>query len=151
MTSLLALPEGINPTDIYYLIDKVTLRTKRALTGEQRRFLRENCGRLDIRNGRYIPQRIDQVLTLYQPNLHALSFLAEQGADFTVNDVEIKLEIILPDERTKLRVRDLFDRHFVQPWHGKYSFRIETGGTYTKDFARSTRRRRPGHGVARPV
>ena len=100
------------------------------------RYLSKNSSHVDQRPGRFI-RNSDKVilLTVVNPNNRALERIAEYD-DFMVNYHERARDFHM-DRNSALVMLDIFDRHFVQPRHGKDEFYAEENGTYT-------RRNRPG-------
>ncbi len=118
--------------------DKLAFRTARPLPEKQMRILRKNTSFVDIRRGHHI-RGSDNVLilTVINPNDRALRLLGSRN-NLVVNYVEVARDTILVDERTPRQLREIYDRAFVQPRHGKRQNILQENGTYTGQI-------RPGH------
>ncbi len=113
-------------------IDKVTFRYQKGLTEKQMRLLREHARSVNQRYGHPIRgEDAAFLLTIVAPNDTALTFLAKRRK-WICNYIEIALDIVTPDNQTAVNLVDLFDRHFVQPWHGKAEVHAEENGSYTR-------------------
>jgi hypothetical protein len=109
---------------------------------QQERFLnrlKENANFADIRPGEW-PRDFESILTVVNPNDRALRILARQPL-LTPRYGEIACDMIVSEQAIATKLHKIFDRHFVQPWHGTHETRhdnISGSTTYTGQ-------ERPGH------
>jgi hypothetical protein len=134
ITNIGGLAERCNPVVARYpFFDKVNIRMGRKLTHDEMSFLRENATFADTNPGHYVRGFVSDVLTIVNPNEAALQLLVELPKAM-VNWLEVAVDLIV-DADTKWLLRDLFDQHFVQPWHGRHvQIRLD-GGSYSGQAA----------------
>ena len=126
-----ALARQINIEVRYDYIDKIAVRITRDISKSELRFLQDNVVEfVDYRQGHYTRGFVNGVLTIVAPKPPALQFLADLPDRTIVNYLEVARDYIC-DEGTKWLLRDLFDRHLVQPWHGRHVQVREENGSYT--------------------
>jgi hypothetical protein len=109
----------INPQATYNFFDAIRFRLPRPLNISKIKFLRSrDCAQsLTSWRGRYIPGFDSQVWTIVAPTEEAVRLLADlQGIN--INYAEVAHDLILRPGQPAL-MHDLFDAHFVHPWHGK--------------------------------
>ena len=120
-----------NIENAHDFIDAMRVRVTRDLSKSQLLFLHPpNTESVDYRPGHYIRGFAHNVLTVVAPKPPALQLLAELPKGSFVNYIEVARNFIC-DEQTKWGMRDLFDMHFVHPWHGKHVQVREENGSYT--------------------
>src|SRR5262249_50700549 len=97
----------------------------------------------DIRRNNF-PRNFEFIVTVTSPRERELRILA-QWSGLTLRSAEIALDLVT-DRQTAQELDDLFNRHFVQSWHGKQTTRRVHNGTYTgKDYRNDEGvKRRPG-------
>jgi hypothetical protein len=129
MQNICDLVAAIKRADRYYYFHAVNVRTRRDLTLAELRFLRQHSSDAEIHAGQYIHGFSKDVLKIVKPDLAAQQFIAAlPGA--MINRLEVAKDLIVGAE-IKWALRDVFDDHFVQPWHGdQVQWRLN-GGSYT--------------------
>ena len=134
MPKISSLLWGINTSveAAYHYFHAINIRVRQNLTCEEIRFLRQNADFVTVRRGNYIRGYSMGVLTVVNPKQPALDFMAEYPSAM-VNRLEIAVDLIC-DANTKHYLRDLFDKHFVQPWHSRQVQIRFDGGTYSRRY-----------------
>jgi hypothetical protein len=103
----------------YYFFDKMKFRAAERPTDKLLSFVSENSSSVDVRRGHPIAGRnLPSSITIVAPNDAALLSISRQP--WLVNEVEIARNTIPPDDHAASAMHDLYDRHFVHPWHGKH-------------------------------
>ena len=127
MSTVSSFARGINPlVDRYHHFDKLSLRTPTYVTCGDLRFLRKHAHSVFPYRGRYIRGFCDRGVTVVCAKAPALQLIAELP-NARINHIEVAVDLIC-DAHTKYMLRDLFDEHFVQPWHGGHvQSRFESG------------------------
>jgi hypothetical protein len=131
---------GINPRVVVTYCDRLQFLLGRSVTAEQqvrlRKLLEGNTNYVDIRPNEP-PRDFELILTVVNPTERGLLLLATQPG-LTPRTAEFALDLILDQETRALTSHALFDRHFVQPWHGQRETTHYATTTNTGDA-------RPGH------
>jgi hypothetical protein len=120
---------NIKPQGQYDYIDALRFRSQHLLSKEQIKFLAANSDSFAIKRGHRMRGFSNEVVTLVVPNEHALRLLADIGG-VRINYLEVARDLIFPPQQLRL-VKELFDQHFVQPWHGKRETVLFEATTYT--------------------
>ena len=142
MRNLWTQCQEINPLAVYTYFDVVRCWLKKPLTPQELAFLNSHCGGgVKAENGpAWFDWSYRQRLTLYRPSNEALLFLLACD-NLLLNYVEITAELLMPDETAVRQILDLFDTHFVQPWHRKQEFIFYPDGASTRASPKPTQRR----------
>jgi hypothetical protein len=130
MLNICELVDAIKRADRHFYFHAVNVRTRRDLTSAKLKFLRQHASDADLHPGWFIPGFSMDVLKIVRPDLEARQFIAEELPGAMVNRIEVTTDWIVGTE-IKWALRDLFDDHFVQPWHGDQMQWRENGGSYS--------------------
>ena len=121
--SITTSPTAIKPEAQYDFIHALRFRSPRPLNKTEIQYFRANAKSFAIRESHPIRGLGNRVMTFVLPNESALKLLANIDG-VHVNYVEIARDLILSSEQEAQAVNQLFDEHFVQPWHGKRDTKI---------------------------
>jgi hypothetical protein len=121
-----------NCNPLYAYVDVAQVWLKEPLNARQVAWLSGQCGS-PLLGGHFKKSKppwwdrsYQQGFRLCQPSKQAIEFLAQRN-DVLVTYAELALDVIMPDEQSCSLLRDLFDNHFVQRWHGNRETERFTG------------------------
>lgn len=124
----------------YAYVDVIHVWFQETLNARQVAWFRGQCGSSHSQDrAPWWDRSYNQEFRLRQPSKEALEFLARRN-DVLLTYAELALDIIMDDEQGCGHLLDIFEKHYLQRWHGKREtkFFAGVGGRTAKGRSRGT-------------
>ena len=124
------------PTEVVAFIDTTQFWLERKPGNSIIKFLKESCGHCYVKQGSpWWNSNLRCRLHLHQPSAKALrlldDYLTEKSLTFIINQVDLALDLIVPDQHAVAQLYEFLDMHLVKKWHGKQSVQYHENTRYT--------------------